>query len=286
MIKHRGFTLIELLVVIAIIALLMAILIPGMNVAREFARATLCQSNLRQWHIIGSMYAEENKGLFWSGSTEPSDMGFWWVAQLKEEQQSWKKSKIWFCPTAKKLLSDEDGNPTGETTIFGAWGIGRPQDIDKYVEGAGLPGINEDGIAGSYGINGYVLGVEGDVSGSKGKLKKGEFWRGQNIKGTSKIPFFLDALRFDGWPEDDDSAPEEPGMEWYDINGQIGRYCIDRHRKKTCCVFLDGHARKVALKELWTLKWHRSFNTAGPRTQTGGMEPSQWPEWIRSYPDY
>ncbi|GAJ23796.1 unnamed protein product, partial [marine sediment metagenome] len=53
----RGFTLVELLVVIAIIALLMAILMPALNRAKEQGKRAVCLSNLRQLTLAWIMYA-------------------------------------------------------------------------------------------------------------------------------------------------------------------------------------------------------------------------------------
>ncbi len=57
-----GFTLVELLVVIAIIALLMSILMPALNRARELGRRTVCLGNLKQLALAWVMYADENGG--------------------------------------------------------------------------------------------------------------------------------------------------------------------------------------------------------------------------------
>ena len=53
---NKGFTLIELLVVIAVIALLMGILLPALNVAREQGRRAACMSNMRQVGLALTLY--------------------------------------------------------------------------------------------------------------------------------------------------------------------------------------------------------------------------------------
>jgi prepilin-type N-terminal cleavage/methylation domain-containing protein/prepilin-type processing-associated H-X9-DG protein len=60
--KRGAFTLIELLVVIAIIAILMAILMPALDVARKQARGIACQANQRSLAQAYIMYADENSG--------------------------------------------------------------------------------------------------------------------------------------------------------------------------------------------------------------------------------
>jgi len=62
--KKTGFTLVELLVVIGIIALLISILLPSLNKARETANRVKCQSNLSQMGKALLLYSNENKGSF------------------------------------------------------------------------------------------------------------------------------------------------------------------------------------------------------------------------------
>lgn len=77
MTRRQGFTLVELLVVIGIIALLIAILMPALQKAREAAIQTQCLSNMRQCFLGFELYRNANRGFIPQRSSHNGAYLFW-----------------------------------------------------------------------------------------------------------------------------------------------------------------------------------------------------------------
>ena len=65
-----AFSLVELLVTAGVVLLLVGILLPSLSRAREQARSTLCQSNIRQLAMANGLYAQESGGVYVPGASE------------------------------------------------------------------------------------------------------------------------------------------------------------------------------------------------------------------------
>ncbi|HEX8550734.1 MAG TPA: DUF1559 domain-containing protein [Abditibacteriaceae bacterium] len=150
--RVSGFTLIELLVVIAIIAILAAILFPVFARARENARRSSCQSNLKQIALGVAQYTQDSDEKY-PGTPES---GKTWVDQL---QPYLKSKQIFVCPSgtaSNGWVSGTDRFHYGFNGLFvgaslssvtspakvvmsadsGAFELGLGADTNRHLEGA------------------------------------------------------------------------------------------------------------------------------------------------------
>lgn len=261
---QRAFTLIELLVVIAIIALLMAILMPALQRVRNQARAAVCQSNLHQWGMIWAMYTQDHGGSF------PMAVLSW--REILKKYHKDEDQKITLCPMARRLYSE------GTLPPFGAW--------EQTWGGEGHLDRSSHPYASSYGINQWVYSVP-DIG--AGRIKE-RIWGTAYIKKAGDVPLFGDCAITGATPNDTDLPPAHAAdchHVWGTSDGtnEIRRFCMNRHSGHMSFVFMDWSVRKVGLKELWTLKFHRMWNTANRFTTLGGVAAEDWPQWMRGFKD-
>lgn len=271
--RVKGFTLIELLVVIAIIALLMSILMPALQRVKKQARTTACLANLRQWGLMFAMYTGDNDGYFFSGQYGGQWTGsgrFWRLAMRPYS----KNEKMWLCPQAAKHQAW--GNPGGG---------GR---LPQWSNEAWI--VNDsDGTSdvGSYGLNGWILNPPAGTTEVYGRTPVSDHWRTSNVRGANNIPVFFGMWWVDAWPRETDDPPSIGYRPSDTVNSnEMNRVCVNRHDGFVNGLFADWTVKKVGLKELWTLKWHKSYKINGRWTRAGNAQPDSWPPWMRHYKDY
>ena len=269
--NKSGFTLIELLVVVAVISILLAIIVPSYNKVKQKASAVVCLSNLSQWYIVVNLSTNDRNGYFhtgWAGQSN-SQKSEWWMGHLRNYYDNIEEFRC--CPIAKK---------TSKSPPFAAWDWNKSQDVDVDV--------------GSYLMNGWVENKQNDFFDESERqlceISKDNYWRNiKKVRNASKVPLMTDSNWLDGWPEPHDYPPYSRDANWMGMSSHFGRICVDRHYKRQNMLFMDGSVETIDLKQLWTLKWHRNYNTAGQWTLAGGATHDQWEqqaEWMADYKDY
>ncbi len=274
--KNKAFTLVELLVVISIIALLLSILMPTLGKARQQAQMIVCQTNLKQWGSMFALYANDNNGKNhspWPIQAEVEANGGQWLGlgHLKRLavmlfKPYYQDSQLLLCPSTK--LNGTNGAAVWLGKTWGPNGLNWGMDAN---------------MVGSYGENIWTANPPFDVG---VPYSSKEFWGTMFVKGASTVPLFIDSGNPYLYPHSND-RPRTDESNIYERSGyEMNFAAINRHSGILNSLFLDASLRKVGIKELWTLKWSKNFNTRDVYTTAGGMTAGKWPLWMRKFKEY
>jgi prepilin-type N-terminal cleavage/methylation domain-containing protein/prepilin-type processing-associated H-X9-DG protein len=163
--ERRGFTLIELLVVVAIIGMLVALLLPAMNAARESSRRTHCSANMRQLALALQHY-HDVCGHFPPGCVEPKRRRIAWSVFLlpyleqKElharfrfdlrarsaENQGAAGTVVttYLCPSTARFATGRQGDRSGDINRNGRYDAGEQMAMTDYGGIFGTADSNPD----------------------------------------------------------------------------------------------------------------------------------------------
>ena len=276
MAKRRGFTLIELLVVIAIIAILMAILMPTLNRAREQGRRIVCENNLKTLTLTWIMYSDDNDGKIVNGAG-----GFHYISRTNNDhvddgsdpriiERAWV-GKGWGANWNNPRVEDSGITERDKKKAIreGAlWPVASDYDIYKcptgrrgeFVTYAVVDAMNGLYRNGTY-IGNYHVSAVGRRVGST------VIW----IKRMEEISSPAPALRM-VFIDEGAMTPDSFAV-WYDRQGPWWDDPPSRHGDGTTVSWADGHASHLKWKAAETIKhareskdWYRggSFNPTTP----------------------
>jgi len=263
-----GFTLMELLVVIAVIGILASLLLPVLSRAKLKAYDTQCKSNLHQWAIAWTSYAEDNNNYFSTGTSVLWARGEWLVALSKYYG---KKPDLLLCPRATLRRGPGDQETQAPLNSPAAVDYGGP--TTAWASAIPDPSNPALPLISSYGLNIWAYNPPGNISNIQGRPASWN-WRKFDVPQPSETPLFLDSMWRGGGPNYTDTPPAFNG-EWVGVQAEMHHFAIARHDKGVNVLFFDGSVRYARAKTLWNFYWHNQYDTTYAATHI------QFPAWMQ-----
>ncbi len=129
--KPNAFTLIELLVVVAIISLLVAILLPSLQKARELAKSVACLAQLRQWNLSLGLYTHDsdNRLPLYGGTGQPT-----WEVFLAEREYTIKDQNFHRCPAQGTSKEGDWVTYAANAYMWGYWPMPDPTCVNGILD--------------------------------------------------------------------------------------------------------------------------------------------------------
>jgi len=229
------------------------------------------------------LYAADNDDRFcpsWSTVAWDKDWHDYLRAYSEEDYD------IMLCPEATKIV-DCSWFPA-ELSEGAVWPHAAWVDAPNYQ-----PGDKpiEDYDYGSYTHNSWATSIpEDDDSGyldfAEKHLTTNCWLLTSNISSSNNVPLITDGKWPSAWVHDTNYPPANPLIKvpWARDENNIERVCSDRHYGYIASLFADGSSRKVGIKELWQLKWHKNFDTNNDWATNQSQRP--WPEWMKGFKNY
>jgi hypothetical protein len=110
-------------------------------------------------------------------------------------------------------------------------------------------------------------------------------WKTPNVREASYVPMIFDCAGYENaTPWHKDIPPLKDG--WWvrgTSDNEMQYVCLNRHNEHVNMVFLDYAVRRVGLKELWELKWHRRWNENGDPPPEEFFDPQHWMYHMKNY---
>jgi prepilin-type N-terminal cleavage/methylation domain-containing protein/prepilin-type processing-associated H-X9-DG protein len=266
--RQRAFTLIELLVVLSILVVLIALLLPSLSKARKAARTAVCLTNQHALAQAMHLYfAEANIAHLGSRLSPAFDHNDFravgenmfdhlFLAHNVPSNQWFavdyhsNADKIRWCPETPDAASPSypiDG------AAHRRWDVGH---------------------TGSYGFNSWLYQNPRPRLMMSGGVVAGDRWGdgvpyyynlGPATRNPSAVPAFVDCESADLWvPMPTDPVPSDLENPYPGAYPGLRFACINRHSMAVNVTFADGHGETVKLGNLWTLKWHATWDRTTP----------------------